>query len=50
MFFCVGLMLERRGKMEKEIVVLDEGIDVNAASDSVRGWGICCWANFMPFR
>jgi hypothetical protein len=33
----------------KEIVVLDEGINVNAGGDSVRGWGMCCWANFMPF-
>jgi len=33
----------------KEIVVLDEGIDVNADGDSVRGWGMCCWFRFMPF-
>ena len=38
---------EKKDKRE-EIVVLDEGIDVNAADDSVRGWGMCCWANFMP--
>lgn len=30
----------------REIVVLDEGIDVNAAGD---GTWICCWANLIPF-
>ena len=34
----------------RDIVVLDEGIDVNAEGDSVHGWGYCCWFNFMPFR
>ncbi len=33
----------------REIVVLDEGINRNASDDSVRGWGMCCWANFIPF-
>ena len=33
----------------RDIVVLDEGIDVNAAGDGVRAW-ICCWGNFMPLR
>jgi hypothetical protein len=34
----------------RDIVVLDEGIKVNAAGDSVRGFGTCCWANFVIFR
>jgi hypothetical protein len=34
----------------RDIVVLDEGMDVNAAGDSVRGFGICCWANIMILR
>jgi len=42
--------MEKEKKVKgREIVVLDEGIDVSAAGDSVRGWGLCCWANFMPF-
>ena len=32
----------------KEIVVLDEGINVNAEGDSVRGWGACCWIRMAP--
>jgi hypothetical protein len=54
--FSLTLYRKRRGEMEKvkkdqkkEIVVLDEGINRNASDDSVRGWGMCCWANFMPF-
>ena len=34
----------------RDIVVLDEGIEVNATGDAARGFGICCWANFMIFR
>ena len=33
----------------RDIVVLDEGIDVNAAGDAVRAW-FCCWACFIAIR
>jgi hypothetical protein len=36
-------------EQEREIVVLDEGIDVNAAGDAVRAW-FCCWANLIAVR
>ena len=42
-------MEKEKKELRKEIVVLDEGIDVNTTGDSVRGWGVCCWFNFMPF-
>ncbi|MBN1830676.1 MAG: hypothetical protein JW896_01035 [Deltaproteobacteria bacterium] len=35
---------------KKEIIVLDEGLNVNASGDGAREWGMCCWANFMPLR
>ena len=43
-------MEKEKREQGKKIVVLDEGIDVKTSSDSVRGWGMCCWANFMPLR
>jgi hypothetical protein len=43
-------MEKEKKDQREEIVVLDEGIDVNATGDSVHGWGLCCWANLMPFR
>jgi hypothetical protein len=41
----------KKEKKEKGIgiVVLDEGMNTNASSDAVHGWGMCCWGNFIPF-
>ena len=38
---------EKRGKRKEEIVVLDEGIDVE---DMPGPKGICCRAAMAPFR
>ena len=43
-------MKKEKKEQEREIIVLDEGMNVNAAGDSVRGFAICCWANYMIFR
>jgi hypothetical protein len=43
-------MEKENKKQRREIVVLDEGINADASGDAARGWGMCCWANIMPFR
>jgi hypothetical protein len=42
-------MEEEKKEQGRGIIVLDEGIDANAAGDAVRAW-FCCWGNFMPIR